>query len=245
MNLLRWLSAAGLAVLFVAPAAQARPIVFADSATVMAEIGAGGARELQVFYAPRHFLSFGVGHLELETDDANAHDITYARLNLLAKRWNFEAAQANVFLWGGVGSAYVGARTVWPAEANEPGSGHDHGDVPLATGIRDPAFRESAWNAGGQVDYETLHVYASFKTDSHHSAAFSHRSEALQLGFSPYKHEVDSLSTWLIVSGRRYSGHLHEGEELALLLRVFRKGAWLEAGSTMDGEFRAMAMFSF
>jgi hypothetical protein len=237
-----------LTPLLLPVASVARPIVFADSATVMAEVGGDGSRELQVFYAPRHFWSIGAGHLEFDSDDIGTHAVTYARLNFLGKRWNFESAQANVFVWGGVGSAFIGERTWRPTAPGEPvpDDGHGHGGPPeLDVAVRQPAYREMAWNAGGQIDYETLHVYASLKTDSQRSDAFTHRVDSLQLGFSPYKHEVNSLSTWLIVSGRRYSGHLHEGEEVALLLRLFRKAAWIEAGVTTEGEFRGMAMFSF
>ncbi len=70
----------------------------------------------------------------------------------------------------------------------------------------------------------------------------THSNSALQ----PYEHGVDSLATWLIVSGRRYSGDMHEdSEELAVLLRFFRKMAWIEVGATTDGKLQAMAMFSF
>mgnify|MGYP003575283087 FL=1 len=234
----------GIASLLGMPA-LARPIQGADSVTIRAEYGAGNSRELQVFYSPRHFWSVGAGHMTLETDAANAHEVTYARLNFLAKRWNFEDAQANVFVWGGVGSAYFGAITVRPDAPDQPSSGHDHGPPPGEVAIRYRAFREAAWNAGGQIDYETLRFYSSLRTDTHRADTFEHRVDTLQVGFSPYEHEVDSLSTWLIVSGRRYTGHALEGEELALLLRLFRKNAWLEAGATTDGEIRAMAMFSF
>jgi hypothetical protein len=234
----------GLAALLGMPA-FARPIQGADSVTIRAEYGAGNSREFQVFYSPRHFWSVGAGHMTLETDAANTHEITYARLNFLAKRWNFEDAQANVFVWGGVGSAYFGPITIRPDAPDQPSSGHNHGPLPGDVAVRYSGFREAAWNAGGQVDYETLRFYSSARTDMHRADTFEHRIDSLQIGFSPYKHEVDSLSTWLIVSGRRYTGHALEGEELALLLRFFRKNLWLEAGATTDGEVRAMAMFSF
>ena len=49
-----------------------------------------------------------LGFLELESDiDDRRREITYARVNYLAKRWNLESAQANVFVWGGAGQAYV------------------------------------------------------------------------------------------------------------------------------------------
>jgi hypothetical protein len=234
------------AVALLALPAAARPIQGADSVTLRAEYGAGNSREVQVFYAPRHFWSVGVGHMSLETVSANAHEVSYARVNFLARRWNFEEAQANVFVWGGLGSAYFGPVTIRPdTPDSQPSSGHDHGPLPGEVAVRYRGFREAAWNAGGQIDYETLRFYTSLRTDTHRADTFSHRVDSFQVGFSPYDHEVDSLSAWLIVSARRYSGHSLEGDELALLLRLFRKNAWLEAGATTDGDVRAMAMFSF
>jgi hypothetical protein len=250
MSCTRWARAIsfGTTLLLAAAGAGARPIVFADSAVVMAEYGAGNTREIQVFYAPRHFFSLGAGHLELDTVGDIPHEVTYARLNYLAKRWNMEGAQANVFVWGGVGSAFIGAFTpqvLQPGQAPLPGHGHGGSQEPGEVPYRRESFRETAWNAGGQIDYETLRIYTSFKTDTHRSSTVSHRVDSLQFGFSPYGHEVDSLAAWLIVSGRRYSGDQAEGDEVALLLRLFRKNTWVEAGATLDGEVRAMAMFSF
>src|SRR5688572_25961471 len=90
------------ALTFMAPGfwsgTQAKPIAFAHGTTVMAEYGAGTTKELQVFYAPRYFLSAGLGHLALDSDVRDrSRDITYARANYLIKRWNLEAAQANIF----------------------------------------------------------------------------------------------------------------------------------------------------
>jgi len=198
--------------------AQAKPIAFSHGTTVMAEYGAGTMVEAQVFYAPKYFYSLGGGYLALESDiDHRRREITYARVNYLAKRWNMEAAQANVFVWGGAGQAYV-------SESN------DH---------------TFAWNAGAQVDYETRRVYASLKTDLHRSEAFSHRIDTLQLGVAPYEHDFDTLATWFVVQARNYTGGLHDGTEWALLLRLFKRGAWVEAGVTDDGKLQAMAMVNF
>jgi hypothetical protein len=171
-----------------------------------------------VFYAPKYFYSLGLGHLELESENTHQRrEISYARANYLAKRWNLESAQANVFTWAGAGGAYV-------SETNEH------------------AF---AWNAGGQLDYETRRLYSSLRTDFHGSRAFSHRIDTLQLGIAPYEHDVDRLATWFVVQGRRYTGNVYDGTEWALLLRLFKKGAWVEAGVTGDGKLQAMAMFNF
>lgn len=212
------LGALGLTAVGFPSGASAKPIAFAHGTTLMAERGAGTMEELQLFYAPRYFLSAGLGHLALDSDiDGRSRDITYGRVNYLAKRWNEEAAQANVFLWGGLGRARV-------TEIDR--------DV-------------TAWNAGAQFDYETRRVYASLKSDFHSSSAFSHRIDTLQLGIAPYKHEYEGIATWFVVQGRRYTGEIHDGTEWAFLLRLFKGGAWIEAGATAQGQLQAMLMLNF
>jgi hypothetical protein len=211
--------AVGALTLLVSAAqtADSKPIAFAKGSTFMAEYGAGTMNELQLFYAPRYFYSVGAGHLALQSDiDGRTRDITYARFNYLAKRWNGEASQGNLFLWGGAGGAHVGGA----------------GD----------AF---AWNAGAQADYETRRIYASLKTDFHESSDFSHRIDTLQLGLAPYEHDYETLATWFVVQGRRYTGGIHDGTEWAFLVRLFKHNAWVEAGATTDGNIQAMLMFNF
>jgi hypothetical protein len=209
---------AGLALAGACPISQAKPIAFAQGTTAMAEYGAGTMNEAQVFYAPRYFYSLGAGYLELESDiDGRRREIIYARANYLVKRWNLENAQANAFIWGGAGQAYVSE-------------------------INDHTF---TWNAGGQIDYETRRIYSSVKTDLHRSNAFSHRVDTLQLGIAPYEHDVDTVATWFVVQGRNYTGGIHDGIEWALLLRLFKGGAWIDIGATTDGKLQAMAMVNF
>jgi hypothetical protein len=102
-----------------------------------------------------------------------------------------------------------------------------------------------AWTAGGQLDYETRRIYASLKSDYYDSSAFSHRIDTLQLGVAPYKHDYATLATWFVVQARRYTGEIHDGTEWALLLRLFKRGAWIEAGPTNDGKLQAMFMINF
>lgn len=218
MGRLPLLGAAGavaLATLIAPCISHAKPIAFANGTTVMAEYGAGTMKELQLFHALRYFYSAGFGHLSLRSDlDDRTRDITYARLNYLLKRWNREAAQANVFVWGGAGRARIGGTT-------------------------DNRF---AWHAGFQADYETRRVYSSFKSELHESSVFSHRIDTLQLGLAPYEHDYEDLATWFVVQGRRATGEIFDGTEWALLLRLFKGGTWLEAGATADGKLQAMLM---
>jgi hypothetical protein len=199
-------------------AAGAKPIAFAHGTTVMAEYGAGTMTEVQGFYAPSYRYSFGGGHLALDGEDGDlTRDITYLRANFLPKRWNLPAAQANVFVWGGIGRASAGA---------------DGSDL-------------TTWNAGGQLDYETRRLYASLRSDYFDSSAFSHRIDTLQLGVAPYPHETNGLAVWFVFQARKYSGGLYDGTEVAALLRLFKRSAWVEAGVTQDGKLQAMFMFNF
>ncbi len=217
--MMRWsLRIAGALVLATPTYTPAKPIAFADGTTVMAEYGAGTMKEIQIFYAPEYNYSLGGGHIEYDSVETPAsQSITYLRLNYLLHRWNLESAQANIFVWGGAGSA---------------------------TGN---TFRgaEFAGNAGAQADYETRRVYASLQTDWEHASDFSHRIDTLQLGLAPYEHDYDRLATWLLVQARDYTGGIYRGTEWAALLRLFKGGAWVEAGVTNEGKLQAMAMFNF
>ena len=215
---LRSIILAGTLAVSVPISAIAKPIAYAEGTTVMAEYGAGTMIEAQLFYAPRFDYSVGGGHLELASDETAAvRLINDGRLNYLAHRWNLDDAQANVFVWGGLGGA----------------TGNTFSGTVLAE------------NAGAQVDYETRRVYGSLKSDFHRSTEFSHRIDTLQLGVAPYKHDYSGLATWFVVQARQYTGGIHQGIDAALLLRLFKGGAWIEAGVSNDGKLQAMAMFNF
>jgi hypothetical protein len=226
---------AGLALLH---AAQARPILYAHSFTVLGDYRQDAMKEVQVSYAPTAFLSFGLGHLELDgAGPGHEHEIDYLRLNALARRWNFESAQANIFVWAGAGRSKL---TIAP-DAPDAGE-HNHGPVPEGQAL---VLDETAGNVGGQIDYETRRIYASFATDSQFATSFTHRMDTLQLGVAPYEHEADGLSTWFIVSATRFSGNIQEDTQVSVLLRFFKKFAWVEVGATTDGKPQARVMLTF
>ena len=238
MNLNRCVCTTSLVTLFLCQSAVGRPILYSHSTTILADYRADTMRELQVSYAPTPFLSLGLGHLELDgAGPGHEHKITFARVNLLAKRWNLEGAQANIFLWGGAG------RSTLELAPGAPDSGqHNHG--PLEPG-QSLVLNETAGNVGGQIDYETRRIYASFATDSQFASSFTHRMDTLQFGIAPYKHEADGLATWLVVSGTRFSGNVQRDTQISLLLRLFKKFTWVEAGVTTDGKPQARVMLTF
>jgi hypothetical protein len=199
-------------------AVQAKPSAYADGWSLMGEYGAGTMTEGQLFYAPTHWLSVGGGWVEFEEEDERFdRRIAYARANVLLKRWNLPRAQGNLFAWGGAGRA----------------RGSDF------------AGTTTTANAGFQADYETRRVYASLRSDLHYGRHFSHRVDTVQLGWAPYAHDYESLASWLVLQVRDYTGGLYEGVEPALLVRLFKGPAWIEAGATLDGHLQAMVMFNF
>lgn len=231
---------AGLTTLFLLPSAHGRPILYAHSTTVMAEYRGDVMKEAQLLYAPSSRWSFGVGHLELDDTGPNHdHEVNFGRLNLLVKRWNLESAQANIFVWGGAGRSSI---TITPS-ATPSEDEHNHGEPP-APG-KPHTFEETAFNSGAQIDYETRRVYIAASSDAHYSSTFLHRTDSLQLGIAPYEHEVGRLATWVVLSARHYAGDIDDNTQVAVLLRFFRKHAWMEFGATTDGKPQARMMLTF
>jgi hypothetical protein len=206
----------------------------------MAEYCEDTMKDLQISYAPTQFVSFGLAHLELDGSGPGVeHEINFARLNLLAKRWNLEAAQSNIFIWGGAGRSTL---TIAPGAVVS--GGHDHGG-PVIPG-QATVYNETAGNVGGQIDYETRRIFTSFATDAQFSATFTHRMDTLQFGFAPYKHEANGLATFLVISATHFSGNLQPEEtQVSLLLRLFKRFTWIEVGATTDGKPQARLMLTF
>ena len=130
MNLTGWVCAGGMSCLLFAQAASARPITFSNSTTVIADYREGVMAELQVFYVPQHNVSFDLGHVQFDDQGSDVkHSVSYARFNFLARRWNMAEAQANIFVWGGVGGAYLGGYTLEPDGSGAPSCGEVGGTM--------------------------------------------------------------------------------------------------------------------
>lgn len=195
----------------------ARPIAYADATTVMGE-WSRDAREFSVFHAPRHWWSAGVVHLIVDDEHTRRqHQVDLVRGNHLVRRWNLPKAQGNAYVWGGAGR----------------GRG------------RDVDGSDTAWNAGFQLDYETLWFYSMLKSDWHRTSDFQHRMDTAQLGVALYAHRWDELATWVVLQGKQMHGDFDRGAETALLFRFFRKTQWLEAGVTDGNGFTLMFMANF
>lgn len=205
--------------------AQAKPIAFADGTTVMHERNTN-MLESQAFYAPTYWWSVGPGFMRLTSDDKQKQrEIGYAQFNYLVKRWNLPAAQGNLFVFGGAGTA----------RSTESGG-------PLGNS-------ETVWRYGGQGDYETRSIYTSFKVDSYRSSSFSHRITTVQAGFAPYEHDYEELALWFLIQARHYTGDLRDTSqrrlEQAALVRLFKGPVWVELGVNRERKTQFMIMYNF
>jgi hypothetical protein len=219
-----------LGVPLVPGLAVAKPIAYADGTTAAFDYGPH-MEEAQVFYAPDFRSSIGVGYVRVLLDEngaghSHSHgagstygssvDIGYFRANVLASRWNFTDAQANVYLWGGLGTANSGARS----------------------------GPETVPNAGFQLDAESRRFYGSLKSDWHSTFGFTYGMNTLQLGVAPYLHDYNGLATWIVLQGHNMSGTLHRENGAAALLRLFWRGIWVEGGADLKGKPLALLMFN-
>jgi hypothetical protein len=169
--------------------------------------------EVQAFYAPSARLSFGPSLTRLAVD-GRGDGYGYVRVNGLARRWNLRGAQGNAFYWGGVG---------------------------IHTG--DAGRGSTAYNVGGQLDYETLHLFSMLRHDRHHARALDHAITTAQFGLSPYTHRTDGWALWGVLQAKVHHGDRRARTETAALIRVFKRRFWFEFGWTDAGRPTAMLMW--
>src|SRR5262245_5396550 len=79
-----------MALLMTLDASAARPIGFARSTNLMVDYREDTMSEAQIFYAPEHWYSFGLGYSELATDFSDKHYINSAALDLVRLVWTVE-----------------------------------------------------------------------------------------------------------------------------------------------------------
>ena len=112
---------------------MARPIAFAGGFTSMGRATRRGHHGGIAVSSTLHVTTLPlVLAISVSDETSKTRQINYARVNYLVHRWNLDDAQANVFVWGGLGSAT--------------------GNTLSCTAL--------AENAGAQADYWTRRIYA-------------------------------------------------------------------------------------
>ena len=200
----------------IASAAGAAPMGFKDSVMSMADASPNW-REAWVNYALTPRDAFGAGGLYMRSDDkTRTRTLTEVNYTRLLKRWNLADAQANVWLFAGVGAI----------------SGNDFPGSRLALA------------PGVQVDYETTRVYLAATGRVYRADDLNHDFASVRLGFSFYEVDYDEVQPWLVLEARRMRG-LSDKTEITPMLRLIHNRYFVELGVNNSRQARANLMYIF
>jgi hypothetical protein len=211
-----WLRGALIILTLCCGVATAAPMGFKDSVMAMGDFSANW-RESWANYAFTPRDAIGVGGLYMRADDKTLTrtlvELNYTRL---LKRWNLEDAQANVWLFAGVGA------------------------------IRGSDFAGSklAYAPGLQVDYETTRVYFAGTARLYRATGLNHDFGAVRAGFSFYEVDYDEIQPWLVLEARRMRG-LSDKTEITPMLRLIHNRYFVELGVNNARQARANFMYIF
>jgi hypothetical protein len=216
MRILLRAAALASALAFGPGAALAAPMGFKGSVMAMGDFGPNW-RESWANYAFTARDAIGAGGLYMRSDD-ETRTRTMAELNYtrLLQRWNLEHAQANVWLFAGVGAI----------------RGNDF------------AGSKFAYAPGVQVDYETTRVYVAATARLYRASGLNHDFGSLRAGFSFYEADYDEIQPWLLVEARRMRG-LSDKTEITPMLRFIHNRYFVELGVNTDRQARASFMYVF
>jgi len=204
------------AVAFGPGAAVAAPMGFKGSVMAMGDLGPNW-RESWANYAFTARDAIGAGGLYMRSDDETKTrtlaEVNYTRL---LRRWNLEDAQANVWLFAGIGSIH----------------GNDFAGTKLA------------YAPGVQVDYETTRVYLAATARLYRATGLNHDFGSLRAGFSFYEVDYDEIQPWLVLEVRRMRG-LSDKTEITPMLRLIHNRYFVELGVNNSRQARANFMYVF
>jgi len=202
-------------LLSISTLVSARPVTYTGGQVLVVEMHPDSVA-WRYGYSGSFRWSASVGGLYVDDfQGRESLDVNYVRSARLVKRWNWPKAQANVFVWGGVGHA----QTMSQSDI----SGH----------------------AGFQADFETRRIYTSVISEHHEGPNWRYRTDSVALGFAPYEHDFDKTALWLVVKGTRATHSKDDDPRSALMLRLFNPKWWLEVGVHDNGDLLGNVMFNF
>ena len=205
-----------LTAFLAATPSHAGPMGFKDSSMAMGDFSPNW-QEAWVNHAITPRDAFGAGVLGMRSDNGLLRrtfvEATYTRL---AKRWNGEHSQANIWLLAGAGPVqgndFAGTRTM------------------LAPGI--------------SADFETTRVYLSATARLYRAPGINHDFASARAGFSFYETDYDETQPWFIVEARRMRG-LSDKVEITPMLRLINKRYFIDAGLNNSNQARFNFMYIF
>jgi hypothetical protein len=200
----------------IANTALAGPMGYKDSAMFMGDFSPSW-REALVNYAVTPRDAFGMSALYMRNDDkALTRDMTELTYTRLLKRWNFPAAQLNIWLPIGVGE------------------------------IRGNDFSGSTmvYTPGLQMDYETQRVYFAANYRAYRAEDIHYDYSSVRSGFSFYEAGYNETQPWFIIEARAMHGFSDE-TEITPMLRFINKRYFVEFGYSNMDETRFNIMYIF
>ena len=205
-----------LATLLAPISSQAGPMGFKGSSMAMGDFSPNW-QEAWVNHAITSRDAFGAGAVGMRSDNGILRrtlvEATYTRL---AKRWNGEHSQANIWLLAGVGALqgndFAGTRTM------------------LAPGI--------------SADYETTRLYVNATARLYRAPGINHDFASARAGFSFYETDYEETQPWFIVEARRMRG-LSDKVEITPMLRLINKRYFVELGLNNSNQARFNFMYIF
>ncbi len=197
-------------------AASAAPMGFKGSVMAMGDFSQNW-RESWVNYAFTARDAVGLGGIDMRSDDKTKSrtlvELNYTRL---LKRWNLENAQANVWLFAGVGAI----------------RGND------LSGSR------FVYTPGLQVDFETTRIYLAATARMYRASGLNHDFASVRAGFSFYEVDYDETQPWLVLEARRMRD-LSDKTEITSMLRLVHNRYFVELGVNNSRQARANFMYVF
>ena len=213
-NLLKFILLA--ATLLVHHPSQAGPMGFKDSTMAMGDFSPNW-QEAWVNHAATPRDAWGAGALWMRSDDLRlTRSLVEATYTRLAKRWNGEHSQANLWLLAGVGAVQ--------------GNDFSGSRLMLAPGI--------------SADYETTRFYVNGTVRLYRAEGLNHDFASSRIGFSFYETDYDEVQPWFILEARRMNG-LSDQTEITPMLRFIHKRYFVEVGVNNSNQTRFNLMYIF
>lgn len=200
----------------------AAPMGFKDSYMTMGDFN-NNWRETFVNYAFTPKDAVGASLTYMRSDDGDkTRTLEEAIYTRLMQRWNLPHAQANLWLFTGIGAL----------QGEDQLAGNDH------------RFNKLMFTPGVQFDYETTRVYFAATHRLYRSSDINHDYSSVRAGFSFYEAGYDQTQPWLILEARNMNG-LSDKVEVTPMLRLINKNFFIEAGVNNSREPRFNFMYIF
>lgn len=194
-------------ILFAPEAALARPVSYKGGWVIQGKADIDSYWGL-VHYTPERWFSVG-SRTEVFKD---GWMFTGSQLNVLAKRWNHEKWQANVYIKSGAGLAATTSR------------GDNKTDAVAFTGLA--------------ADWEDRRLFLGYTNRFMYAGGIeSFFNQKIRVGVAPYIGDYGDIHTWLMVDVRYQIMREKKNRfDVTPLVRFFKGPIMAEAGASVKGD---------